>query len=223
MRIAIYTRISVDRNGLSESPDRQLEDCRKYVEAQGWEIGGEFEDRDVSAFSGVRRPEFERMLKGIDDGIFHGVVVWKLDRFARTRRGLAQLQDRIEDRGIVFRSATEDFDASTSSGQLMLAFLVSQAAAESHNTSLRVARAWKAKAERGEPHPGGHRLFGYSRPKDTGGRRETIPEEAAVAHDVRRRLLRGESINSVAADLNARDIRTSAGNDWANTSLRKSG
>jgi hypothetical protein len=39
-RVAIYTRVSLDRNGDSESPERQEADCRSLAQQRGWKVVG---------------------------------------------------------------------------------------------------------------------------------------------------------------------------------------
>jgi site-specific DNA recombinase len=58
---AIYARISADVEGTGLGVSRQLEDCRKLAAERGWPVGDEYVDNDVSAFSGKRRRDYERM------------------------------------------------------------------------------------------------------------------------------------------------------------------
>src|SRR5690349_14516562 len=63
------------------------------------------------------RPELKAALEYLRQG--DALVVWKLDRLARSTR---QLIDTVEDlklRGIDFRSLTENIDTTTSSGRFV--------------------------------------------------------------------------------------------------------
>ena len=62
---------------------RQLEDCRKLAGDRGWTVVDEYVDNDVSAYSGKRRPEYERMLADIRDGLRDAVLVYNMDRLTR--------------------------------------------------------------------------------------------------------------------------------------------
>mgnify|MGYP000662091434 CR=1 FL=1 len=62
IRTAIYARISSD-DGTALGVARQVEDCRKLAAELGWQVVDEYEDNDVSAYSGKkRRPAYEAML-----------------------------------------------------------------------------------------------------------------------------------------------------------------
>jgi len=61
----------------------QLEDCRKLAADRGWSVGDEYVDNDVSAFSGNRRRDYERMLADLGSGARNAVIVYNLDRLHR--------------------------------------------------------------------------------------------------------------------------------------------
>jgi len=82
MRAGVYLRQSRDQNGTGLAVARQREDCLKLCRERGWEPT-EYVDNDVSAYSGKRRPSYERMLIDIAAGKLDAVVVWDLDRLHR--------------------------------------------------------------------------------------------------------------------------------------------
>lgn len=57
---AIYARISSDQAGEGIGVQRQVEDCRKLAANIGWELGEEYVDNDMSAYSGKPRPNYLR-------------------------------------------------------------------------------------------------------------------------------------------------------------------
>ena len=61
-RVAIYARLSLDRDATGLGVARQEEECREYAAVRGWVVGEVYVDNDISATSGKRRPEFERLL-----------------------------------------------------------------------------------------------------------------------------------------------------------------
>jgi site-specific DNA recombinase len=194
MRAAIYARISLDKDGEGSGVERQLEDCRKLIADRGWTLVEEYVDNDVSAFSGKRRPEFERMLAGD----FDTLVVWRTDRLARRGKDL----QRFLDKGATLTSCTEpEFTGST--GLLMLRILAGFAEHESGVKSERVARKMRQKREKGDPHAGGKRCFGYTRDGMT-----VVPEEAALIREAAQRILAGETVGHVLLDWQARGLDT---------------
>ena len=58
LRVALYARISKDRNGEQEGVTRQVDACRDLAEQRGWTVVAEHVDNDISAYSGKKRPGF---------------------------------------------------------------------------------------------------------------------------------------------------------------------
>ena len=207
LRVGIYARISEDRDGQQTATARQMDDARAFSERKGWEVVDTFEDVDISAFkTKVKRPEFERMLVSVREGAIGGIVVWKLDRLTRQQRDLARVVDACELHRAFIASVMEPIDTRETYGQFVAELLVAQARMESANTSTRMRRKAKELREQGQPPNGGKRGFGYER-----GYLSIVEDEAAVIREARDRLLGGESLRSVALDLEARGIRSPEG------------
>ena len=65
---AIYARISSDPDGTRMAITRQIEDCRAFAQRRRWQVADCYVDDDISAYSGRRRPEYERMLSDLGTG-----------------------------------------------------------------------------------------------------------------------------------------------------------
>jgi DNA invertase Pin-like site-specific DNA recombinase len=76
-----------------------------------------YTDHGVSG-SLASRPELDRCLEHARSG--DTIVVWKLDRLARSLRNLLTLVETLSARGIHLRSLTESIDTSSASGRLVL-------------------------------------------------------------------------------------------------------
>ncbi|MDQ1740944.1 MAG: site-specific recombinase [Pseudonocardiales bacterium] len=72
---AIYARISSDQDGPGLGVQRQVEDGRKLASQRGWVVAEEYVDNDVSAYSGKRRPAYQRMLADLVAGERDAVIV----------------------------------------------------------------------------------------------------------------------------------------------------
>ena len=82
MTAVIYARYSSD-NQREESIEGQIRECTAYAEKNGFTVVKHYIDRAISAKTD-NRPEFQKMIKDSDKKLFDIVLVWKLDRFART-------------------------------------------------------------------------------------------------------------------------------------------
>lgn len=98
--------------------------------------------------SGVRkRPVLEALLYSLRRGDV--VVVYKIDRFARSLADLLRIIQRLDALGASFRSLTEPIDTSTSIGRLMLQLLGSFAEFERSVIWERTLAGRKAALSRG--------------------------------------------------------------------------
>ena len=70
-----------------------------------------------SGGSTIGRPELEKMLRVLKPG--DTVVVYKLDRIARSLKDLLRIIERIEEKGAQFRSLTESLDTTTPAGRML--------------------------------------------------------------------------------------------------------
>jgi site-specific DNA recombinase len=87
---------------------------------------------------------------------------------------------------------------------------------ESDDKSRRIRRKHEEIAASGRVSGGGNRPYGYEADKLT-----VRPAEAAVVAGCAKRLLAGEPVRSIVADLNARGVPTSTGGAWSPSSLRR--
>src|SRR5687768_12833899 len=84
-RCVLYTRISKDDLQQGKGVQRQLEDARAIAAQRGWEIVAEFSDNDLSAFSGVARPDYLKMMAFAETGAFDCIVTYMTSRLWRNR------------------------------------------------------------------------------------------------------------------------------------------
>ena len=103
-RVAIYTRVSTDR----QETENQAIQLREFAAKQGWTITREYCDYESGSKSD--RPEFQRMFEDASRRRFDLLLFWALDRLSR--EGVYQtLQhlNRLESYGVAFRSFTEPY------------------------------------------------------------------------------------------------------------------
>lgn len=76
-----------------------------------------FTDQGISG-SATSRPGLDRALKALKEG--DTLTVWKLDRFGRSLSHLVQTVAELGERGVAFRSITENIDTESAPGRLVL-------------------------------------------------------------------------------------------------------
>jgi DNA invertase Pin-like site-specific DNA recombinase len=81
------------------------------------------------------RPELDKMLTFARAG--DTIVVWKLDRLARSLAHLVQLVDQLRERGVGFRCLTQQIDTTSASGRLVFGIFATLAEFEREMTAER--------------------------------------------------------------------------------------
>lgn len=214
-RAAIYVRLSRDRVG-ETSTARQEADTRALSQARGFDVVEVFSDVDLSAYkAGVVRPAYEKMLAAARAGELDAVVVWKVDRLARSLREFVRVTEMLDKFGVALVSVNESLDTSSPMGRAMLQIIGVFAELESATISLRTKNAKAHDAAHGRPNGGGRRAFGYT----TQTFDELVPEEVELLREAAERVLAGDSLRSVAADWNARGLTTVTGAAWTSSNL----
>jgi site-specific DNA recombinase len=204
----VYTRLSRDRDEQT-STTRQALDCTKLIEAKGWTVGETHEDVDFSAYRNVRRPAYNRLEAKIRSGEISAVVVWKIDRLARSLKEFLRFAELCEQHGVALVSVHEPFDTSSAIGRAIMQVLAVFAELESATIGIRVRSARDYAAANGKPKAGGRRPFGYERDMT---QRDDEAREVRKAVD---RVMRGESITSITKDWNVRGVMTVGGGTWS--------
>ena len=210
MRAAVYTRLSKDPSGQQTATARQRDDCRALIARHGWDVVGEFEDVDLSAFRGVQRPGYEALLASLEAGEIDRVVAWKLDRLLRRPRDFEKLWELCEGAGAHIVTDKDSIDTSAPfAGTLVPRILSMVAEMESEGISVREQRKHEANAKAGKRSGGGHRPFGLTRDWSA-----LVPTEADLIRTAVDRILAGESMYAIAGEWNAAGVTTPTGRTW---------
>lgn len=84
--VSLYLRFSSERQR-EQSIEGQLRDCRTFCKLNSYRITAIYVDRATTARKDVeKRVHFQEMIRDSEKKPWEYVVVWKLDRFARTEQ-----------------------------------------------------------------------------------------------------------------------------------------
>lgn len=212
----IYLRISQDRDGLAAGVGRQRQDCLKRCAELSWPVVQVYEDNDVSAFSGKRRPQYEAMLEAAERGEIDAIISWHPDRLHRSPAELERFIELVERLRLSIQSVTAGlWDLTTPDGRLSARITGAVARKESEDKSRRLIRKNVELAEQGKLSGGGTRPFGYNKDRLT-----VCESEAVIVRELAERFLNGgESLWALTADLNEKGIPTTRGGQWRPTTV----
>src|ERR1035438_2306441 len=114
MKCAIYARVSTKKHETA----MQLTDLRGYAQRMEWEAMEYIEQ----ASSVKDRPEFERLMADARLRKFDVVLVWKVDRFARSMKQFVDTVLDLDRAGVCFKAITQNIssDQKDPMGQFVL-------------------------------------------------------------------------------------------------------
>lgn len=115
MKVAIYVRVS--RRDLHK--ENQIIQLEEHAKMKGWD----YEIFEEVESTRKTRPVKEKVLQLIRDGKIDGVLIYKLDRWARSLQELIMNITEITNRGKQFIVLTQPFDTTSSAGMLMMQIL----------------------------------------------------------------------------------------------------
>lgn len=126
MRAGLYARVSTDDRG--QDPEVQLGPMREMAAARGWSIA---EYVDWASASDLRgRARWRQLLEDARGGKVDLILVWKLDRFARSALDALQWLQQLDGAGVGLKILTQEIDTTSSAGRLVFTILAAVAEME---------------------------------------------------------------------------------------------
>ena len=205
MNAVIYARYSSE-NQREESIEGQIRECTEYAERQDITIVSHYIDRAFSART-ADRPEFQRMIRDSEKGLFDTVLVWKLDRFSRDRYDSAHYKHVLKKNGVKVVSAMENISEGPE-GIILESMLEGMAEYYSAELSVKIKRGQKENAMKCKNN-GSKPPYGYY--VNNEGFLVINESQAPVVKDIFNRYERGETITEIVNALNSQGLRCSTG------------
>ncbi len=225
MKVALYARVSSEKQDVDLSISAQLKSLRDYAIKNGHEVVREFIDEAASGKT-TARPAFREMISAARHSKrpFDLILVWKYSRFARSREDSIVFKTMLRKNGIRVVSISEPAE-DTPTGNLLEAFIESLDEFYSANLGEEVTRGMRESASRGF-YISAIAPFGYHKVKvkDGGKERPKLDIEPNEAHIVTRifnLVLEGKGLMEVAKQLNREGIAGPKGKGWLKTTIRK--
>jgi len=110
-KVIIYARVSTK----DQDPDLQIRQLKQFAKDRNFKIVKTFEEKLSGAKD--KRPLYQEMLDDVRKKKAAAVLVWKLDRFARSTRELLERLEEFHALGVELLSYTENIDTTTPIGK----------------------------------------------------------------------------------------------------------
>ena len=223
-----YLRVSLDRSGRARSIEEQHTENEAAAAARGVALGVPYKDESISAsrYSTKIRDDFARLLNDLERGRFDAdqLWLWESSRGSRKVGEWVELIEVCERQRVHIHVVTHGrtYDPGNMRDRRTLLEDAVDSEFESGKISARARRAAAANAVAGRPH--GRAPYGYIRRYDEHTKaliaQEPSPGEASVIRELFARIKSGHSLRSIAADFEARGIRTRTGRVFSPQHLR---
>ena len=207
----IYARYSSEEQR-PESIADQIRKCRGYCDQRNWAVVGTYSDAAISGATN-QRPEYQRLLKDVERGIFDVVVVEAVDRLSRRLADVATFHDVISHRKIELHSADQG-----PVNEMMAGFQGIMAQAYLKDLKAKTKRGLTGKVLAGLS--AGSIGYGYKVDPTEKGKRTIDPDEAAVVRRIFRDYANGASPLALATTLNREGVPGPRGAAWIDTTIR---
>ena len=212
----LYVRFS-SHNQTEQSIEGQTRVCQEFCQRHNIKIVEIYADRATSASKNTeKRVSFLKMIKDSEKGLFDAVVVYKLDRFARSRYDSATYKYRLKKNGVQLISATENITNSPE-GIILESVLEGMAEFYSAELSQKINRGMRESAYKHNS-IGGALPLGYK----TVDKKLVIDEKTApIVREAFTMYAEGHSVAEICRIFNARGYKTSKGTEFGKNSFSK--
>lgn len=224
-KVAIYARVSSDRQDVDLSISAQLKALRDYAARNEQMVVKEYVDEAESGRS-IDRPGFKEMIATARQKppSFTAILVWKLSRFARNREDSIIYKSLLRKHGVQVISINEPVE-DTPSGRLLEGIIEVIDEFYSANLSQDVTRGMRETASRGF-YPGGPPPYGYRRVKVQDGvvqrvKLEPDPVTAPIVERIFKECLSGSGLLEITKGLNHDGLKTRKNYEWCKTTVHK--
>lgn len=217
MKVAVtYNRFSPGPNQREESITGQLRENHRLAEQKGLTVIHDYIDRSITGRSDDR-PEFQRMLKDAESGLFQWVICYQTGRFARDRFDAIVYKRKLKKLGVkVLYSKMNIPDGPE--GIILESVLEGLDEYYSEELRQKVVRGQYDNAIQGKA-SGGPIPYGLKLSDD---KYYIIDEDKSViVREIFNRYAAGEMITDIIWDLNRRGLRTAKGGEFNKNSIHR--
>ena len=221
LRVAAYCRVSTDSDEQATSYEAQIEHYTEYISKNpDWIMAGIFADDGISGTNTKKRDEFNRMIEECMAGNIDMIITKSISRFARNTLDCLKYIRQLKDKNIPVYFEKEAINTMDSKGEVLLTIMASLAQQESQSLSQNVKLGIQYRYQQGKVQVNHNRFLGYT--KDAEGNLVIDPEQAEIVRRIYREYLQGQSMDKIAASLEADGILTGAGNTkWHTSTINK--
>lgn len=209
----IYARYS-SSSQTEQSIEGQLRICKEYAQRQGYTVINEYIDRAKTG-TNTNRPAFQNMIADSEKRQFQVVLVYMIDRFARSKEDSVIYKGMLRRNGVKVLSATEQI-GDTDEGYLVEGLLEMFAEQYSTKLSKRIKNGLIETRAKGN-FTGGQTLLGF---KVVDHKVVIDEEKAPIIRYIFEAYADGVPKTKIVEELNRRGWKTAQGKKFSKNSFQ---
>lgn len=213
-RVAAYCRVSTKQEEQLNSYDVQRKFYTEKINAEPkWTLVGIFADKGITGTSVKKRDEFNKLMRLCKRGKVDMIITKSISRFARNTVDCLKYTRMLKDLGVDVYFEEQGIHSTQPGAEFYITIYGSIAQSESENISANVKWGKAQSAKEGNVPFHYKNFLGYRKGED--GKPEIDPEQAEIVKRIYERFLAGDSLATIADDLNADGIPTPSGEgEW---------
>lgn len=216
LKLVAYCRVSTEEQKSNSSLETQFADIKSYCSLFDYELVQVISEVETG-YSMSERPKFREALKMLRDGLVGGVIVWKLDRFARNLAEGSVIFSGFQKNGWELISVRDQIDTTTPMGKAFFHMSLVFAELERNSIVDRTTRGRQAKVDAGL-YAGGRPSYGY---KMKDGKLVPVRDEQDVIKLAALKREEGFTLQQIADYLNSLSLPTKLGGKWSSEQVRR--
>lgn len=214
LRVAAYCRVSTKQEEQLNSYEAQVNHYTERIQQEPkWTLVGIYADKGITGTSVKKRDEFNKMIRKCKQGKIDMIITKSIARFARNTVDCLTHTRMLKDLGVDVYFEEQGIHSTDPGAEFYITIYGSIAQSESENISANVKWGKAQSARDGKVSFHYKNFLGYRKGED--GQPEIDPEQAEIVRRIYERFLAGDSLATIAGDLNTDGIATPSGNgEW---------
>lgn len=213
-RVAAYCRVSTKQEDQLNSYEVQRRAYTDKINGEhGWTMVGIYADKGITGTSTRKRDEFNKLMRHCRQGKVDMIITKSVARFARNTVDCLKYTRMLKDLGVDVFFEEQGIHSTQPGAEFYITIYGSIAQSESENISANVKWGKAQSAKEGNVPFHYKNFLGYRKGED--GKPEIDPEQAEIVRRIYERFLAGDSLATIADNLNADGILTPSGEgEW---------
>lgn len=220
IRVAAYCRVSTKEEEQINSYELQQRYYTEKIQQEPkWTLAGIYADKGITGTSVKKRDEFNRMIRDCKRGKIDMIITKSISRFSRNTVDCLSYVRMLKEIGVEVYFEEQGLHSTQPGAEFYITLYGSIAQSESENISANVRFGKAQSAKEGKVTFHYSRFLGYRKGAD--GKPEIDPEQAEVVRRIYTSFLSGDSLETIASNLNADHISTPSGKgSWNSSTIR---